>query len=169
MKSLSGLLAIVAACGLLSIPAAGMGKNYFSAYDVLEIDDFENITAVGEVGGIRPPQVVLDAAKRDIIQRVIEQHLFRQVEGHEDGKAKGSGDGRLRMTGVVEMFDSKVHKGGGKGSLRLRIKIVDQVSGILLFDGTVAGKVSAWINKPITDVTVSELGKQVAKIIKENW
>lgn len=169
MKGFSYFAMSVLCITLLSVRSSGAGKEYFSKYDVLEVSDFENIEAVDEDSGIRPPQVVLDAVKRDILQHVSELHLFRRINDHEDGKAKSTGSGTLALNGVVESFDSNVHKGGGKGTLKLKIKIINKETEELLFEAPVAAKISAWVNKPHAQVTASEIGKHIAKIIKENW
>ena len=162
-----GLLALFVLAGGAYPHAAGR-KPYFSQYDTLIVGEFENIEAVGEIG-IRPPQVALDAARRDIVQSIVDLHLFRRVNDHQDGRARGGGQGTLALTGAVESFDGKVQKGGGKGTLRLAIKIVDRQTEALLFEGSVTAKISPWVNRPHSQVSAAEVGKQVAKIIKENW
>lgn len=158
---------LVAMLMVAAVTAAG--KDLFRRYDILEVEDFQNIDAIGENGGLRPPQVVLDAARRDLVQQVVGLRLFRQVGGHVDDRAKGGNSGTLRLTGEVVHFDAKVNKGGGKGTLTLNIQIKDKSDETLLFEGPVKAKISSWVNRPHSEVTASEIGKKVAEIIKNNW
>jgi hypothetical protein len=152
--------------------ASDKPKQRLRNFSALEVENFEN----PKMETKEPmPDAWIPTIREEIIQRVIDRHRFRRVADFNDPEAAPNDSQRtLVLRGrIIEYTQGSVAKrfligmGAGKGKIVAQLQFVDKAGSEIVWERKVDGRVIGAMQS--TEGAIKGLGKEVAKVIDEQW
>ena len=156
-----------------ALSAADKPKQPLRQFGTLEVEKFEN----PKMETKEPmPDSWVATIQEEIVQRVIDKHLFPKVQDFEDPKSTSKEQPAkvLVLRGKITEFTQGsaakrylIGMGAGKGKIVALVEFVDKASGEVIWTRKVDGRVIGTFQS--TEGAIKGLGKEVAGVVKDNW